>query len=337
MVLAFVLLLVGATACRTSVEPSTTSGTVDSWQDDFHIWPNRENIPVCWVNPEDGDPEYMAETEDVVGREYARAGIAFKGWKKCADERHPDGLRVTILPEKIFKNQASIGTNDDEARMDLSQGFSDAKVLATTKVYDPKTGAQKPVCQSQRGINCIRGFALHEFGHAAGLRHERERVENNCDLGGVPVDHEEHWKTATQIGDFDDNSIMNYCKNNLDMIADVVPKLSDLDVATLKALYEMPIAKIAGDLAKTSEGLYRLNLKVVGPRAMVYRYKYGVAGVLDCKTEDGYAGPFQVGRPITDSLSQAMIGKRVKVCVLGGNASGWQQSGVYSSVSYMLR
>jgi hypothetical protein len=237
----------------------------------------------------------------------------------------------------VFKNHSSIGTNDTNAQMTLSQGFGDPVRLASVKGFDPRTGILKPMCQTQRGINCVRNYALHEFGHAAGLRHERERVENNCHLGSPPVDHEEHWKTATQIGDFDEESIMNYCQNYEDMIADVEPRLSDRDVATLKALYEMPIAKIAGELIMTSAAQYRLNLRVLGQRAKLYRYKYGVSETLNCDAPEGYSEPRGVQTPITDLLDKSLFGKRIKVCVLGGDGQTWQQAPVYSSVSYALR
>jgi hypothetical protein len=329
--------LILASSCRTSGGTSKPAAIVDSWQDNFHSWPDKGNIPVCWVNPEEGAPEYLEETEELVKKEYGRAGIAFTGWEPCGASQDWNGIKITLLPDKTSKNISSIGTNDPKPMMILSHGFKDPAVLRDFTAFDPRTGSHPKACQSQRGINCIRSFALHEFGHAAGLRHERERVEDKCDLGGTIVSHEEHWKTATQIGDYDADSIMNYCKIDINMVDDVPATLSDRDIAALKALYDMPLAKISGELVLTADAFYRFDIRILGGRAQVYRYKYGLFETTDCKNTSGYSEPISVQTGITDVLEKSWFGKSVKLCVLGSDGKSWQEPEVYSSTSYKLQ
>ncbi|MFK7827394.1 MAG: M12 family metallo-peptidase [Oligoflexales bacterium] len=77
--------------------------------------------------------------------------------------------------------------------------------------------------------SCIRNYALHEFGHAIGLEHEANRSDATCS--------ESTNQAVISIGNYDANSIMNYCNNKKYIQNNWKPKLSVMDVSEIKKLY----------------------------------------------------------------------------------------------------
>jgi hypothetical protein len=79
--------------------------------------------------------------------------------------------------------------------------------------------------------SCIETIAVHEFGHALGIRHEQDRSDVPS-----PCDREESFQpgAGTTFGDFDADSIMNYCKAGRILMG---ANLSEQDKRGIQALY----------------------------------------------------------------------------------------------------
>jgi len=79
---------------------------------------------------------------------------------------------------------------------------------------------------------CIKGIAVHEFGHALGFAHE----QNRSDTPGECRQLKQGTSGDVLLTPYDPRSVMNYCnpKYNNDGM------LSALDIAAVRELYGEP-------------------------------------------------------------------------------------------------
>lgn len=172
--------------------------------------------------------------EDVVRSEYARAGFSFPGWGAC--EPGSPGIRIRIA-DVADRHVQAFG-----ARLD---GMSDGMQLNLSFTV-PFYG-----CNGTGVKNCVEEDALHEFGHALGLRHEQSRVDSFCaDDGTVGLGE----GGALRLTAYDKDSIMNYCANGVHfVVGGRRAQLSDGDVETLRSYYAVDPS--AGRAACEADGL----------------------------------------------------------------------------------
>lgn len=210
------------------------------------LWEKPSQIPVCWFTTVAEPrlyPEERARVQKLVNEQFARtAAVRFTGWTDCKDNR----ALLDSCIGKFPKPPHCVGL---ERKPEIS-------ILITTRLpagtfgvssIGPEVKNPPTMLLDPRKID---ETAVHEFGHAIGLQHEHARTDSPVytkDLRGEPepdleisncpdyarsekaVDHPELNK---YMGDFDPDSVMNYCSKK--------SVLSAKDIAAINQLYPKP-------------------------------------------------------------------------------------------------
>ena len=183
-----------------------------------YLW-DKKTLSVCWENNNNKN-DGQTITEQIVRSEFAKVGFNFIGWKTC-DNKGAD-IRVQV-GDQLWPGVDAIGKN-------LENRTNGMRLTFTFDRAGPTGWAYRCKVNSNYTDNCIRNYALHEFGHAIGLAHEADRADSRCS--------QKTNYSVIPVGEYDDNSIMNYCYNMLAIQNNEVPRLSDGDISEIKKIYD---------------------------------------------------------------------------------------------------
>jgi hypothetical protein len=179
------------------------------------IWTSLK-IPVCWINPEN-DPtkdEEVTLKDDVekliTDTWQANSRLSFSGWGKCAASSK--GIRIQIM------NGSTMPHINGEAGKNIDQGTKVGMVLN----FECKNTS---ICPDGNAFQCVRGHAVHEFGHALGFDGEDERADSPKNCSSLKVGD-------ISVGKYDANSVMNHCNDKR-----LLGLLSTGDLAALSQFY----------------------------------------------------------------------------------------------------
>jgi hypothetical protein len=173
------------------------------------VWP-QTSLYVCWENPEDRFKDQMAIVQKAVHDTWRlESKLEFTGWAKCAQKNH--GIHIFIDDSGPLTRV--LGRQLDEMKNGMVLNFTFAK--------------WSPYCQAKQEY-CVRGIAIHEFGHAIGFAHEQNSpsAPGECQILKTGPNGDE------SLTPYDPHSVMNYCFMDW-----TDGNLSPLDKAAVKELY----------------------------------------------------------------------------------------------------
>lgn len=238
------------------------SKTATVFEDQFK-W-NKTSIQVCWgtieqfisVNHDLGvkidaqdlisfSHDLQQQVQNKIQTQFTvdRTGIEFIGWTSCALAPEFDIIIYGAYGYKNNKNgpeRSLLGSsNIGRAELDLKSLRKGPGFIFLNQMNGP---------QEKFSTEKLILTALHEFGHAAGLRHEHIRRDAEDDENCTQRAHQygelddEPMSSARIIGNYDALSIMNYCyewyfKNRQGFITQDMIRLSHLDIQTLLCMY----------------------------------------------------------------------------------------------------
>ncbi|NRA67758.1 MAG: hypothetical protein HRU19_24970 [Pseudobacteriovorax sp.] len=199
-------------ACTQSSSPETSDPkslvkVKAAWQDASHI-------PVCIVSTDDVSEDLLNSIQSHVDHEFStKTDVGFSGWHTCQDKDYETvGIRLYLHRKhdwtkdriKAGGGVSKVGPTKNACKKDCNGG--------TMRVNIGLTGAYPTGDNYQYARDITESTALHEFGHAVGLMHEHVRTDAvDCDKG--TDDQLIESDTYVYIGDYDKESVMNYCRD----------------------------------------------------------------------------------------------------------------------------
>lgn len=201
-------------SCGVSETQSKSSALVTT----VDLWPNPKAIPVCWLNSSESSESVMNSIRDHLAEEYGQKTIVnFVGWKPCIEQQMTKAvIRVYVRKDGNFGSGRSL--------VGAKPGIGVLPHGGTMELSMPRNWPSRGNLWLKKKVHYA---ALHEFGHALGLRHEhlREDATNCKHATGIPPEN------SRPVGEYDIYSVMNYCSKSRTF------RLSEGDLQGIENLY----------------------------------------------------------------------------------------------------
>lgn len=219
-------------------------------------WP-RDTLTVCWM-PSALDSEFASRrlaVQQAVDREWGATGRIRFVWSFTCDSIPNADIRIGH--DRAESGTSELGTlaqavpvGSPTMVIDLAGPPAGGCVVLPGGPSTPPTHAPRCDGVSGRGTPpsvdvWVIATALHEFGHALGLRHEHARNDPNCpdpETLDIPAQNGDRAYDGEGIWPLDQLSIMHYCRLGVLAYGTADPHLSVGDLRALHTLYPGVVA-----------------------------------------------------------------------------------------------
>ena len=314
-----IIFSLGTWSCRhVPIDDALLKANVNSNYTDV-LWPNPQSIPMCWEpeeahqmiggfaneGPKPGEiDQFKTWIRERFTAEFGKAGIGFSGWTACKPKQA--GIHILINAQEVAAR--GIGRSIDG-------------MYAGLMVNYPRVRGE-----------WAKLNALHEMGHALGLRHESSRVEARVGCPDFDISDQGE-PSAFSLGPYEQDSIMNYCLNDLEKERgeDNIARLAPGDIAALKEMYSGAIAEI-NEIPPLSIGVAEFPMQV--RNVDTYRVKYGAFDKTSCQKIEGYSEEISSKEPFILTRKPSASGE-VRICLLG--TKGVKKQALATASEYYVR